>query len=237
MPTRKKYKFIRLSRYNGKTSALDRNIKYANSELKRLVSQMKIPQHIENEASRIYITLIQRKMARGRTMDVLVAASVYIACRIQEVPRTLEEISQYTDINKKEIGKNHLYIMRELGLNARSINPIDLVPRFINALGLSEKTQTFAVELIEKITKANITSGKSPTATTASAIYIASLMSCERRTQREIAAVTGITEVTLRNRYKEVIKKLKMDEHDLTMDWREKNGRKNTDKGNNRRKD
>ena len=75
---------------------------------------------------------------------------------------------------------------------------------------LSAETQSKSVEILEHARDIELTSGRGPTGIAAAALYVASLIHGEKRTQREVADVAGVTEVTIRNRYKELIKKLKL---------------------------
>ncbi|MDK2782335.1 MAG: transcription initiation factor [Archaeoglobi archaeon] len=87
-------------------------------------------------------------------------------------------------------------------------SPIDYIPRFCSALGLSSRVQQKAIEILKQAQEKELTSGRGPTGVAAAAIYISSVLCGERRTQREVAEVAGITEVTIRNRYKELAEKL-----------------------------
>jgi transcription initiation factor TFIIB len=127
-------------------------------------------------------------------------------------PRTLDDIAEASGVDRREIGRTHRYIARELGLRILPADPITYVPRFCTLLGLSEKVQAKAIEILKKAKKFEITSGKGPTGVAAAAIYIASVLVGEKRTQREIADLTGITEVTIRNRQKEIAEKLGIEE-------------------------
>jgi transcription initiation factor TFIIB len=53
-----------------------------------------------------------------------------------------------------------------------------------------------------------LTHGKSPTGVAAAAVYIVSRTNERSRTQREVADISGVTEVTIRNRYKELVDNL-----------------------------
>jgi len=75
-------------------------------------------------------------------------------------------------------------------------------------LKLNPDTQSKAVQILEKAQRAELTSGRGPTGIAAASLYVAALINNEKRTQREVADVAGVTEVTIRNRYKELIKEL-----------------------------
>ncbi len=204
-------KFFRLRKWQYRIStAIERNLKLALAELKRLSSYLKLPKSIEEEAAMIYTQAVQRGLVRGRSMESVVAGTIYGACRRHEVPRTLEELSDASGIEKKEIGRTYRFIARELGISIMPSNPIDYIARFSSSLKLSPETQSKSVEILEMAQKRELTSGRGPTGIAAAALYVATLINGEKRTQREVAEIAGVTEVTIRNRYKELIEKLKL---------------------------
>lgn len=205
-------KFFRLRKWQYRIStAIERNLKLALAELKRVASYLKLPKSVEEESARIYTLAVQRGLVRGRSMESVVAGALYAACRRHEVPRTLDELSEASGIDKKEIGRTYRFITRELGITVLPSNPADYIARFSSSLGLSAETQSKAVEILESAQKAELTSGRGPTGIAAAALYVSALVHGEKRTQREVADVAGVTEVTIRNRYKELLDKLKLD--------------------------
>lgn len=208
---REKDKFFRLRKWQYRIStAIERNLKVALAELKRVSSFLNLPRSVEEEAARIYTLAVQRGLVRGRSMESVVAGALYAACRRHEVPRTLDEMGEASGIEKKEIGRTYRFVTRELDINILPSNPADYIPRFASALQLSPEIQSKAVEILEQARDIELTSGRGPTGIAAAALYVASLLHGEKRTQREVADVAGVTEVTIRNRYKELIKRLKL---------------------------
>ena len=207
-----KNKFFRLRKWQYRIStAIERNLKLALAELKRVSSYLKLPKSVEEEAARIYTMAVQRGLVRGRSMESVVAGALYAACRRHEVPRTLDELSEASGIEKKEVGRTYRFITRELAITILPSNPIDYLPRFSSSLKLSPKTQSKSVEIIEQAQRAELTSGRGPTGIAAAGLYVAALINGEKRTQREVADVAGVTEVTIRNRYKELLEKLDLE--------------------------
>ncbi len=205
-------KFYRLRKWQYRIStAIERNLKLALAELKRVSSYLKLPKSVEEEAARIYTLAVQRGLVRGRSMESVVAGALYAACRRHEVPRTLDELSETSGIEKKEIGRTYRFVTRELGISILPSNPADYIARFASALKLSAETQSHAIEVLEAAQRAELTSGRGPTGIAAAALYVAALVHGEKRTQREVADVAGVTEVTIRNRYKELLEKLKLE--------------------------
>jgi len=205
-------KFFRLRKWQYRIStAIERNLKLALAELKRVASYLKLPGSVEEEAARIYTMAVQKGLVRGRSMESVVAGALYAACRRHEVPRTLDELSEASGIEKKEIGRTYRFVTRELGITILPSNPADYIARFSSALKLSAETQSKSIEILEQAQKAELTSGRGPTGIAAAALYVSALLHGEKRTQREVADVAGVTEVTIRNRYKELLDKLKLE--------------------------
>ncbi|KXA99540.1 transcription initiation factor IIB, partial [candidate division MSBL1 archaeon SCGC-AAA259M10] len=107
-----------------------------------------------------------------------------------------------------DIGKNYRFLSRELEIYLPPIDPTRYVARFGSELKISGEAKVEAMKIIRKAQKKRLTSGKSPSGTAAAAIYIATLKCGERRTQSEVSKVADITDVTIRNRYKELVEKL-----------------------------
>jgi transcription initiation factor TFIIB len=204
--------FVRLRKWQYRIStAIERNLKLALSELKRVASYLKLPKSVEEESARIYTLAVQRGLVRGRSMESVVAGALYAACRRHEVPRTLDELSEASDIEKKEIGRTYRFVTRELGISILPSNPADYIPRFASALKISPEAQSKSIEILERAQKEELTSGRGPTGIAAAALYVSALYNGEKRTQREVADVAGVTEVTIRNRYKELLEELDLD--------------------------
>ena len=213
LPGGQKRKFMRLRQWHNRSStSLERNLKYALVELKRVSSLLNIPPSIEEEAARIYNLAVRKSLVRGRAMESVVVGAIYIASRRFNLPRSLNEICKLTSANKREVGKTYRFIARSLTIKLLPSGPADYIPKFANKLSFNSTTQTKAVEILKKAQNIELTSGRGPIGLAAASLYVASLMTGEKRTQREIADVVGVTEVTIRNRYKEIIDKLGLKE-------------------------
>ncbi|MFQ6129718.1 MAG: transcription initiation factor IIB [Candidatus Hadarchaeaceae archaeon] len=193
------------------SDATERNLAFALSEIDRMSSHLGLPRNVREAAAVIYRRAVEERLIRGRSIEGVAAAALYAACRECKVPRTLDEIADVSRVSKKEIGRSYRFIARELLIHLRPTSPTDYIPRFGSELGLSGEVQSKAIELLKEATKKGLTSGRGPTGVAAAAIYIASVLYGERRTQRDVADVARVTEVTVRNRYKELCEKLGLD--------------------------
>lgn len=187
------------------SDATERNLAFALSELSKMSSTLNLSKNILETASVIYRKAVKARLIRGRSIQGVTAAALYMACRQCGVARTLEEVAESSTVNKKEIGRSYRFMIKELDTFVPSSPPINYVSRFSNQLGLQGKVETIAHHILRTATNLRLTSGRGPTGIAAAATYIASVLAGERRTQREIAEVAQVTEVTIRNRYKELI--------------------------------
>jgi len=211
IPTRNRAQIYRLRKWQGRTrisSGREKTLAMALSNLNRMSSSMGIPRTVRETAAVIYRKAALKNMVRGRTIEGASAATLYAACRQCGVPRTLGEIANVSGLSRKEVGRNHRFLVRGLGLKMMPPSPMEYIPRFCSKLELNGDVQTKTLEIIKKATDQEIVSGRGPLGIAAASLYIASILCGERRTQFEISGVTGVTEVTIRNRYKELVRKL-----------------------------
>jgi transcription initiation factor TFIIB len=206
-------KFLRLKKWQERVStSIERNLRLAMAELRRVASFLNLPSVVRDESSRVYNFVLQRGLVRGRSMESVIAACIYAACRSYNIPRTLDEIAGASDVERKEIGRTYRFIVRKLKIKVKPSSPKDYISRFASILHLSPKTQNEALKILKKADISELTSGRGPAGIAAAALYVAALMNDEKKTQREVADVAGITEVTIRNRYKELIDRLDLED-------------------------
>ncbi len=211
IPTRNRSQLYRLRKWQRRirvSNATERNLAFALTELDRMASALGLPRNVRETAAVIYRKAVEKNLIRGRSIQGVVAASLYGACRQVGVPRTLDEIAAVANVGRKEIGRTYRFMTRELKLKLMPTKPEDYIARFCSELELPGEVQAKALEILQEAAEKELTSGRGPTGVAAAAIYIASILTNNRRTQREVAEVAGVTEVTIRNRYKELTEKL-----------------------------
>lgn len=202
---RRRYERLRIQQ-NRIAVSIERNLKTAIPEIKRMGSLLNLRQSVEEEAQRVYREASYKGVAKGRTIESVAAAAIYAACRSFDTPISLKDIEKAQGtISKKDIGRTYRLLSRVLNLKMVPQLPHDYIPRICGKLSLSAKTQTDALGLLAKCSAESL-SGKSPMSVASAVVYISSLINKEKRTQQLIARASGVTEVTLRNRYKQFIK-------------------------------
>lgn len=192
------------------SNSIERNLAIALTELNRVASHLGLPENIRESAAFLYRRCVEKGLIRGRQIESVVSAVLYAICRQYGIPRTLDEIAVVAEIPKKEIGRTYRLITQQLQLKVPLTNPRFYISRFVTSLKLSGDTQEKAVELLDKAIEKGLISGRGPMGVAAAAVYIASVLTGERRTQKEVADVAGVTEVTIRNRYRELKKSLEL---------------------------
>ena len=181
---------------------VDRNFRQAFSELDRLKDKLAVGDAVIEKAAYIYRKALEKGLVRGRSISALIASALYAACRDTETPRTLKDISNSSNIKRKDIARCYRLLLRELNLKMPVVNPIKCVARIASKASLSEKTKRDASKILKTAEEMKISAGKDPMGLAAAALYVACVTNGENKTQRDVAEAAGVTEVTIRNRYK-----------------------------------
>jgi len=189
-------------------TSFEHSLSHAMDHLKMVSGRLELTSIAEKESAIIYRRAAERGLTLKRSKEDIVVGSIFVACKLHGIPRSMKEIAKAAKADLKILGKTYKLLLRELEIRIMPTSPTDYVNKFANKLRLSAKTQTEAIKLIEKMKKLGLLSGLSPLSVAASALYIASINAKERRTQKEIATSTGITEATLRARCRRISKQL-----------------------------
>ena len=187
------------SRSQAQTSS-DRNLRQALNEMNKLKDKLALTDTVIEKAAYIYRKALEKKLVRGRSIQGLVAACLYAACRNTETPRTLQDIAKGMDIKKKDIARCYRLVFRELELKMPVVDPVKGVSRIASIAGLTEKTKRKAIQILNQAKDIGLVAGKDPMGIAAASLYLACISTKEIKSQKEISIASGITEVTIRNR-------------------------------------
>ncbi len=205
-----KARFKRLSKiHRSLYTSYERNLWIALPNLYRIEKALRLPNQVAEDALRIYTYAVREKMTMGRSIDVLLSASIYASVRVHGVARTINEIAKVSQISKKKINRSYklifMEVLPELDLKVQQISPERYVDKFYEELGLSMKVRNFSIELIQQAKENGFfIAGKDPKGISIAAIYMVAKRLGEQRTQKELANLSNITEVTIRTRCKEL---------------------------------
>jgi len=187
----------------------NKNLIQAFNELDKLKDKLCLPDAVIERTAYIYRKARQRGLVRGRTIDGILSAAIYIACRDLGVPKTLKEVAAASSIRFKTLSRSYRILVTELDISTPPvIDPMKCIVKVANNADLNENTKRRAMDVMNNITKREISAGKHPMAVAATVLYVSCLNTGVNKTQTDIADAAGITEVTLRNRYKDLKDKL-----------------------------
>jgi Transcription initiation factor IIB (TFIIB) len=204
----KRRKLKRLRTWNERIrtqDSKDRNLKHALGEIDRMSSALDIHETTRETASMIYRRALDADLLPGRSIEGVATAVLYAASRIDGVARSIDELASVSRVPALEIKRTYRYIIRELDLQIPPTNPIEYIGRFASAIECNDETERRARALTQQATEKGVHSGKHPVGIAASALYAAGQLCNDRLTQSEISNAADVSEVTIRNRYREIL--------------------------------
>ncbi len=220
---KQRIQFYRLQRWQGRTSKKkpkDRNLAIALNILTAMCDELTIPKSVKEYAAKTYRLAFDARIVMGRTISHVAAASLYYACRVHGVTRTIKDIAS-TNVLKTEadsirecelvIARTYRLLRKRLNLKPPNTSPLTFVAKICSQLDLPSTVEEYAAELLLQYSDKKLSSGKSPRGLAAAAIYIAGQRLGVKATQENLAEAAQVTEVTIRNRYKEMVEDLNID--------------------------
>ena len=198
-------KMLRLRRWQIRTrinSYHAKNLAQALAELARLTDNLHIPAQVKERAAIIYRKALDSGLVRGRSIAAIVAAALYAACRSTEIPRTLKEVASASSVKKKDVAHYYRLLLKELDIRMPVEDPVRCISKIASKVKIPFKTQRAGIKILREAKQRGVVSGKNPMGLAAAALYIACVLDDVKKSQKEIAEVANVTEVTVRNRYK-----------------------------------
>ena len=190
---------LRMWDKNSKARPGQRNMQKAFTILEGLKSKLSLSEAAVEKSAYIYRKALGKKIGRGRSIPVIISASIYAACRFTNTPRTIQDISNATNIKRTIIHRMYRILVKELDLTIETYNPIEFISRISSTLNVTEKTQRDATKILIKAESLMMTSGKNPMAVAATVVYLAAIANNQKITQTQVANASEISSVTIRN--------------------------------------
>ena len=189
----------------------ERNLMQAMNDLARFSDALSTPPSVREQAAAIYRKALERDLVRGRSVRIMAAASLYIAIRMAGLPRSLSEASRICRVKGKELARCYRLIVRELGINTPRPSALSFLPRIAGEADVPSGAVEAAAKILREADMKRASLGKDPRGLAAAVLYIASKMHGWNITQKELADAANTTEVTVRNRYRELCRALKIE--------------------------
>ena len=207
-------KLYRLRKWNRRskiTSSRNRNLSQALSLMSKLSNELNLPRNVLETSSMIYRKALKQNLIRGRTILSVVVAAIYTACRQCGVVRSLTDVAEAANIPRKTAARNYRFLHQKLNLDVPRVQRTGYIKRLVSRLRLYGHTEMLSMRLMEEASNQNLTHGRSPAGIAAACIYVSSRIMDKDLTQHQNAHETYVTEVTIRNRYKELVSNLDID--------------------------
>ena len=209
---RKWQKRVRIS------SSRDRRLSNVLGKISEVSQNCSLPKNVVETASKIYRSLDGKHIqVKGKSVLSISAAVIYLACKQCAIVRSLEEIIQATTPMKEAKAKVKLAsryyrtLVMELGTVTAPVLTMDkYISKIANMTNTDTRVERLALEIAEKTKNRSITDGKAPNGIAAAYLYVSSILLGQSILQRDVSSVSGVTEVTIRNRCKEILSNSKL---------------------------
>lgn len=198
------YRLRTWQRRTFKSDSKERSLSFAITEISKLCSQLQIPEKVAKSAAGIYRRASDKSLIRGRSREGVAAAVVYAACRLLKVPRTMEEISSASPVGRKEMRRSFMSLSRKLDLDIPPVDPVSFVNRYGKEMSLSNNVINRAIQIVREAQNESLVTGRNPRGVVGACLYLAALEKNEDITQKKVAEISSVTEVTIRNRFREL---------------------------------
>jgi len=211
LSSKTKYEFNRLRTWDQRSKSRSTvALSKAFTLLNAMKTKLGIPDNVIENAAYIYRKAVNSKLTRGRTMASLISASLYAACRENNIPRTLDDIAHAGNIERRILSRDLRTIIKKLGLKLNQYDTSSFISKISNNMNLKEKTKRDAFDILKRCELKEITAGKHPVAQAAASLYIACMINNEKISQKKFSSEAGVSDVTIRNRVTLIKKTLKI---------------------------
>jgi len=182
----------------------------ALTQLNSMKTKLGIPDAVIENAAYIYRKAVAAELTRGRTMSSLISASLYASCRESNTPRTLDDISDAGNVERRILSRDLRTLIRRLELNLNQYDTGSFIVKIANNLKLKERTKRNALDILHRSEKEEITAGKNPIAQAAASLYLACLLNDEKVSQKKFSKTAEVSDVTVRNRVAQIRRTLNL---------------------------
>ena len=211
LSSKTKYEFNRLRTWDQRSkSRKTATLSKAFTLMNGIKTKLGIPDNVVEAAAYIYRKAVNAKLTRGRTTASLISAALYAACRENNIPRTLDNMADAGNVERRILSRDFRTIITKLGLTLRQYDTTSFISKLSNDLNLKEKTKRDAFDILKQSEKEMITAGKHPVAQAAASLYIACMMNGQKISQKKLSVEAGVSDVTIRNRAVLIKKTLKI---------------------------
>ena len=197
---------LRMWDRNSRSASSVKSYQKAFTMLDGISAKLGLPEAVIEQTAYLFRKIVAKKILAGRSTSGTLCATTYIACRLTNTPRTLQDIAKAGNIKKKNLQRIYRFLARELDIHAEVFSPREFITRIAKEVSISEKTERLAFKILDIASKNNVSTSKNPMAMAAAAVHVACSINKEKVSQLKISKASGISAVTIRDRAKEIKK-------------------------------
>ena len=190
----------------------ERRLSIVLAKIGETCKTLALSKNVLETASMIYRSLDGKVEVKGKSVVSISAATIYMACKQCAIVRSLDEICRGLcspkDLKPKTklAARYYRTMVMELGNSTAPVVTMDkYISKIANLTGTDVRVERLALEISEKTKDRNLADGKAPNGIAAAYLYVASILLGQNVLQRDVSSVAGVTEVTIRNRCKEIL--------------------------------
>jgi transcription initiation factor TFIIB len=190
----------------------ERRLSIVLAKIGETCKTLALSKNVLETASMIYRSLDGKVEVKGKSVVSISAATIYMACKQCGIVRSLDEICRGLcspkDLKPKTklAARYYRTMVMELGNSTAPVVTMDkYISKIANLTGTDVRVERLALEISEKTKDRNLADGKAPNGIAAAYLYVASILLGQNVLQRDVSSVAGVTEVTIRNRCKEIL--------------------------------
>ena len=188
------------------SSSSERGLANVLGKITEFSDHLTLPKSTSETAAHIYRSAVRTGTAKSKSINGMAAASVYLACRKCRTSRSMREVANVANMPKANVARYYRLILKEVQKDYVPLHSLEsYISKLVNIANLDPKIERLAITISSQIQDSVLSSGKSPVGIAAAFVYISSVMIGEKIPQREIAEYADITEVTIRNRTREIL--------------------------------
>ncbi len=175
------------------------------SEVNSVVRRLNLPQRVGETAARILRKLYNEGLVKRSNASEYIAAALFAAARIERYTITMRALAEALDIDIQRAWYAYRKILSKFSVRVRPPGPEMYVSQIASKLGLSSQAESLALTFTRLLTRTGLSQGKPPETMAAAAVYLASILMDEKKNQSEVARTVGVSDATIRNRYRDIV--------------------------------
>ena len=188
-----------------RTTPAERSLSGVLFKITEVSKNLNLPRNVLETAAQIYRDCVRLKVSRSKSIIGMTAASVYLACRKCDVGRSIKDVAEAAHTDQRTVAKYYRLVLKEVETDY--VPPPSIwkyISKLVNMAKINPRVERLALLIARKTNDSRISSGKAPAGLAAAYVYISSVMLGVHIPQREIADIAEVTEITIRNRCREI---------------------------------